>query len=144
MIVNIGEIARFLRENDDFAVITHFRPDGDAYGSALAAVEMLEKMGTRAFPVCDDPVDRKYQFLSGWQRFTDAESGLPYEPKAVLGVDVSDADRMGHAKALFEACPVQGVIDHHATNAGFAEVTYLDAEAAATGEMLVKLCNELH
>ena len=143
MIRDIGAMARFIKENDDFAVITHFRPDGDAYGSALATVEMLTALGKRAFPVCDDPVDRKYQFLSGWKSFTNAEKGLPFAPKTALGVDVSDANRMGASKALFESCPVQGAIDHHATNVGFADVTLLDAHAAATGEILVKLTQEL-
>ena len=143
MIRDIGAMAQFIKDNDDFAVITHFRPDGDAFGSALATVEMLEQLGKRAFPVCDDPVDRKHQFLPGWERFTNAEQGLPFAPKTSLGVDVSDANRMGKSKALFEACSVRGAIDHHATNEGFAEVTLLDAEAAATGEILVKLCNVL-
>ena len=90
MIRDIGAMARFMLENDDFAVITHIRPDGDAYGSALATVEMLTQLGKRAFPVCDDPVDRKYRFLSGWQSFTNAENGLPFEPKTALGVDISE------------------------------------------------------
>ena len=143
MLRDIGAMAQFIMDHDDFAVITHFRPDGDAFGSALATVEMLEQLGKNAYPVCDDPVDRKYQFLSGWLRFTNAERGLPFEPMTALGVDVSDAFRMGKSKALFDACPARGAIDHHATNDGFAEVTLLDSEAAATGEILVKLCNAL-
>ena len=140
---DLNATVRFILQNDDFAVITHFRPDGDAYGSALAAVEMLEQLGKRAFPVCDDPVNKKYQFLNGWQRFTNAEKGLPFVPKTALGVDVSDAERMGKSKTIFESCAAQAAIDHHASNIGFADVTYLDAEAVATGELLVKLANEL-
>ena len=74
MISTIQEMARFLRENDDFAVITHFKPDGDAYGSALALTYILEKMGKRAFPVCDDEVDPKYRFLQGWESIISRET----------------------------------------------------------------------
>ena len=33
MLGTLKDIAGFINENDDFAVITHFKPDGDAYGS---------------------------------------------------------------------------------------------------------------
>ena len=144
MISTIQEMARFLRENDDFAVITHFKPDGDAYGSALALTYILEKMGKRAFPVCDDEVEPKYRFLQGWERFTNETKGLPFTPKTAVGVDVSDEERMGASRALYAKCAKQAAIDHHASNAGFAPVTYLEAEAVAAGQLIVKIANELN
>ena len=139
MLCGLEEMARFLREHDNFAVITHFKPDGDAYGSALGLVHLLRGMGKRAFPVCDDPVERKYQFLPGWGEFTNAEKGLPFQPETALGVDVSDASRMGKSEALYRSCPHQAAIDHHASNVGFAPCTLLEAEAASAGEIVVKL-----
>ena len=75
MLCGLDEMARFLRQHDSYAVITHFKPDGDAYGSALGLVHLLRGMGKRAFPVCDDPVEPNYQFLPGWEEFTNAEIG---------------------------------------------------------------------
>ena len=139
MLCGLEEMARFLREHDNFAVITHFKPDGDAYGSALGLVHLLRGMGKRAFPVCDDPVERKYQFLPGWEEFTNAEKGLPFQPETALGVDVSDASRMGKSEVLYRSCPHRAAIDHHASNVGFAPCTLLEAEAASAGEIVVKL-----
>ncbi len=143
MLCGLDEMARFLRQHDSYAVITHFKPDGDAYGSALGLVHLLRGMGKRAFPVCDDPVEPKYQFLPGWEEFTNAEKGLPFEPETALGVDVSDASRMGKSEALFHSCAQRAAIDHHASNVGFAPCTLLEAEAASAGEIVVKLASHM-
>ena len=139
----LKDIADFIRANDDFAVITHFKPDGDAYGSALGLVGILRLMGKNAFPVCDDEVEPAYRFLANSAEFTNEEKALPFTPLCAIGVDISDAHRMGKSESLFNACQKQAVIDHHATNRGFGDVTYLEADAASTGEIIVKLAGEL-
>ncbi|MCR4622695.1 MAG: bifunctional oligoribonuclease/PAP phosphatase NrnA [Clostridiales bacterium] len=143
MLGTLKDIADFIKANDDFAVITHFKPDGDAYGSALGLVGVLRLMGKNAFPVCDDEVEPAYRFLENSAEFTNSEKGLPFTPLTAIGVDVSEASRMGKSEELFWSCPKQGVIDHHATNVGFGDVTYLEADAASTGELIVKLADEL-
>ena len=143
MISNINEMAEFLRAHDNYAVITHYRPDGDAFGSALAMVRILKSMGKNAFPVCDDEVTPKYRFLDGWEKFTNEEKGLPYVPETALGVDVSNEERMGKSTALFNSCKYRAVIDHHESNIGFAPVTLLDSKAVAAGQIIVKLANVL-
>ena len=143
MLGTLKDIAGFIRENDDFAVITHFKPDGDAYGSALGLVGILRLMGKRAFPVCDDEVEPAYRFLANSGEFTNDEKALPFVPMCAIGVDISDARRMGRSENLFIGCAKQAVIDHHATNTGFGDVTYLEADAASTGEIIVKLAEEL-
>ncbi len=143
MLGTLKDIAGFIRENDDFAVITHFKPDGDAYGSTLGLVGILRSMGKRAFPVCDDEVEPAYRFLANSGEFTNDEKALPFVPMCAIGVDISDARRMGRSENLFIGCAKQAVIDHHATNTGFGDVTYLEADAASTGEIIVKLAEEL-
>lgn len=139
----LEDIARFVRENDDFAVITHVNPDGDAFGSALGLTYILKALGKRAMPVCDNEVTPKYRFLEGWELFTNAEKGLPFVPQAAVGVDVATIDRMGKSTELFNSCPQRAVIDHHATNSLFGRLNYVEADAAAAGEIIVKLAKLL-
>ncbi len=143
MFCTVSELADFVRAHDDYAIITHFKPDGDAYGCALGLVNILRGIGKRAFPVCDDSVETKYRFLEGWEEFTNEEKGLPFEPRTALGVDVSDANRMGASRALFERCPYKAAIDHHVSNVGLAPLTLLEAEAAAAAEPVLKLAQAL-
>ena len=142
MIGSAAALARWIETHDDIAVIVHFRPDGDAYGSALALTAAIRALGKRAFPACDDPVEPKYRFLPGWEDFATAET-MPFQPKAALGADVSDRARMGKLADVFDACPEHAVIDHHDTNEGFGEVCYVDENAASTGEIALGVIEEL-
>ncbi len=142
MIGSARAIADFIRKNDDIAVITHIRPDGDAYGSALCMLEAIRALGKRAFPACSDSVDEKYTFLPDSGDFANAFN-LPFQPKAVLTVDVSDVKRMGDMESVFSACENRACLDHHATNLGFCDVSYIDGKAAAAGEMVIEVIREL-
>ncbi len=142
MIGSARAIADFIRNNDDFAVITHIRPDGDAYGSALCMTEAIRALGKRAFPACADCVDEKYTFLPDSGDFANVAS-MPFAPKAVLSVDVSDVKRMGEWENVFFACERRACLDHHATNTGLCDVNYIDGKAAAAGEMVLEVIREL-
>lgn len=142
MIGSAAALARWIEAHDDIAVIVHFRPDGDAYGSALALTAAIRALGKRAFPACDDPVEPKYQFLPGWEEFATADT-LPFPPKAALGADVSTRERMGRLAEVFDACADRAVIDHHDTNDGFGDVCYVKESAASTGEIALGVLEEL-
>lgn len=142
MIGSAKEVARWIESHDDIAVITHFRPDGDAYGCALALTEAIRALGKRAFPASDDPVEPKYRFLPGWEEFVTADS-VPFAPKSALGADVSERSRMGKLSALFDSCESRAVIDHHATNEGFGDARYVAEDAAAAGELVLDVIEEL-
>ena len=68
---------------------------------------------------------------------------LPFQPAGGFSVDVSEPERLGSGRALYEACTHRAMLDHHATNAGFGEVFVVDGDAAATGELAVELIAEL-
>lgn len=142
MIGSAAALARWIEAHDDIAVIVHFRPDGDAYGTALALTAAIRALGKRAFPACDDPVEPKYRFLPGWEDFATAER-LPFQPKAALGADVSTRERMGRLAEVFDACADHAVIDHHDTNEGFGDVCYVNENAASTGEIALGVIEEL-
>lgn len=44
-------------------ILTHERPDGDALGSSLALLSVLNNMGKKATAVCVDPVPQVFSFL---------------------------------------------------------------------------------
>ncbi|MBR3927881.1 MAG: DHH family phosphoesterase [Clostridia bacterium] len=142
MIGSAKEIAKFILDNDDIAVITHIRPDGDAYGTALCMTEAIRALGKRAFPACSDPVEEKYAFLPDSGDFASGDA-MPFPPKAVLSVDVSDVKRMGDMENVFFACERRACLDHHATNPGFCDINFIDGKAAAAGEMALDVIKEL-
>lgn len=136
----IEEMARWLSERDDFAILGHIYPDGDAAGSTLGLCHALRALGKRAVVCLPGGVPGLYADLPGAGEVIPAGEELPFAPKAAVSVDVSDTGRLGEADAaLFEGCPERVCIDHHSTNEGFGQLMLLDAGAAAVGEVIVEV-----
>ena len=140
--MTMNELAAWLKDQQDIAVIGHVSPDGDAVGTVLAVKRMLEKLGKRVWGVLPDPVPRRYAFLPGADEICLPEN-VPCRPQCALAVDVSDLGRLGSARTLFEEAPHQGVLDHHGTNAGFGQVWHVENDRASTGERALEWAGEL-
>lgn len=54
-----------IRASNNFLILTHVRPDGDALASSLAFKMVLEKMGKRVDLVVPDPISEDFNFLPG-------------------------------------------------------------------------------
>lgn len=136
--MRIDQLAAWLSDKDDIAVISHVSPDGDAIGSALAVKHAFDKLGKRNCVVLADPVPDKYMFMPGVEEICSPEK-LPFAPKCAFAVDVSDIKRMGSALQVFEATETKAALDHHATNPGFGDIWYIEGDRASTGELAMEL-----
>lgn len=125
------------------AVVGHARPDGDCIGSQVALCRALKAHGLDAVCVNPDPVPRRLQFLAGGTRFLRTDDVLPLAREfTALFVDCADGARGGERlKAAFPT-PL-AMVDHHLSNAGFAEVNLLDTGSAATCEILAGVLLDL-
>lgn len=133
-----AEFARLLAAiaGRKIAVIGHARPDGDCIGSQVALARVLATRGHDVICVNADAVPRRLQFLTREMKFwrTDEILKMP-EDRAAIFVDCADHARAGERlKARFPK-PV-AVIDHHLSNAGYAEINLVDSASAATCEIL--------
>ncbi len=131
------EIGAALRHARRIAVLSHVRPDGDAYGSQLALGLSLRELGKDVVLWNEDGLLEKYSFLPGSELIAP-----PAQPRQVfdLGValDTAVQNRLGSAGEAVQAETWIG-IDHHPTNPGYANLNYLDATAPATGQILFEL-----
>ena len=134
----MNKLADFIRSHDDFIVIGHTNPDGDAHGSVIGLTLALQKMGKRAFAYLPGGFNQLYADFACPIDIA-KDDILPFEPKTAFSVDVSEVFRLGSAKEIFERCESRGLLDHHESNPGFAEVNWIDPLAAASGEMAVQL-----
>ena len=121
------------------ALVCHVSPDMDTLGSAVGLRYILENMGKTVTVYAQDEVAPRFMFLEGMR-----EVRLPDEEAYDLcvAVDVSDEARMGTAKTVFDRAAATAMIDHHPTTVPFAPAYVLDAKAAATAQIIVKLCGE--
>ncbi len=115
------------------AIVSHRDPDGDTIGSAIALGLGLEGAGKRVSLHCADAVPEAFDFLPASARFS---REAPRAVDLVTTVDFGDASR-----AKFELpkdIPLLN-IDHHATNAGFGTVNYVDVSSPATAQIVALL-----
>ncbi|WP_080839837.1 DHH family phosphoesterase [Cohnella massiliensis] len=136
--------ARFLRERDDFLVVAHVQPDGDAISSTVAIGWLLDRLGKRFTMYNDGPVPSRLSYLwrSGDIATAAGDGGMkPF--KHVVTVDCADFGRVGEAAKWFAPDRELLNIDHHATNDGFGTVNLLDFDAAATAQIVFELMNAM-
>lgn len=131
---DFSRIAAELHDAQSIAVLSHVRPDGDAYGSQLALGLSLRALGKEVAIWNEDGMLAKYSFMSG----SELLERPPAEPRSFdLGValDTAIQNRLG---TPFEAvrAPKWINIDHHPTNPRYGDLNFIDPFAPATGEIL--------
>jgi len=141
---HVEEISNILRDNDNFLILSHLEPDGDALGSSLAIRQFLADQWGKN--VCmPSPVNwpGRYSFLK--KHYNGNKMANPDETDCILFLDSSSPDRIDWGTLNpedFGSVP-KVVIDHHEEGIPFGDVNWIDKESAAVGEMVYTLITEL-
>lgn len=135
----LKEIAEFIRQKNRFLIVSHARPDGDSLGTALALAEGLAQLGKGVDVVNADPVPRMYECLPGIEGVIVSRQ-VSSSHDALIVLECSDLKRTG-IKGLEGLAAVN--IDHHLKNDEFGELNWVDPNAAAVGEMVYLLLDEM-
>lgn len=133
----ILEVAAWLRSHDDYLILTHRRPDGDAIGSAVALCLGLRAMGKQAELFPNAQFGEKFSALTNGLLGSGDPAG-----KTVISVDMA-AETLLPYNAPGMAGKTVLALDHHGSNTFYAEDSYVDADAAACGELVYLLLKEL-
>ena len=122
--------AQWLLQRDDFLILTHRRPDGDATGCALALCLGLRSLGKTAW-IWENP-----QFTARYaQRLDGLTTKAVSETATVVAVDLATEGLLPMGGEDF-AGKIQLCLDHHPSNTGYAEETLVQPECAACGEII--------
>ncbi|TFE24385.1 DHH family phosphoesterase [Cohnella luojiensis] len=144
---DLKEAAAFIRERDDFLIVSHVQPDGDAISSTVATGWLLEKLGKKFTMLNEGPVPSRLQFLwksSDILTLDGSESTPNRQYRNVICVDCADYARVGKTNQWFAPDAELLNIDHHPTNNGFGIVNLMKFHASATAEILFELLDELN
>ncbi|WP_434751650.1 DHH family phosphoesterase [Paenibacillus amylolyticus] len=131
---------QFLLEHDDYLVVSHVQPDGDAVSSTVTVGWLLSCLGKTFTMINEGEIPQRMRFL--WQ--ADAIVNMTEHPperkyKAIICVDCADFARVGLTRHYFEEDAMILNIDHHPTNNGYGAVNIIKSDAAATAEILFEL-----
>lgn len=130
------DVVKFLREHDNYLILTHKRPDGDAIGCSVALAEILRSMGKTAWlPEKSDATGLFSEYLEGQTAPAD------FMPQTVVSVDMAGLGLLPtHAQQWRDRIDL--AIDHHPSNEGFAKQTWLEGDKAACGEIIYKIAEQ--
>jgi len=135
----IDEIAKVLRNDDNFLVVTHINPDGDALGCLLGAFLALSEMGKKSWPFCEDNFPEMYDFLPGHTLVLTDPALVRPRPNWILSIDVADEHRISGDITSFRETAGLINIDHHPTNPGFGRLNLIDPLATSSAEVLFRV-----
>lgn len=131
------ETADFLRQRDNFLIINHCRPDGDAVGSAAALCLGLRRMGKQAVIWRNPQTTRRYAPYVAGMETEEVPQGA-----TLVSVDMATENLLPLNGREF-AGKIELSIDHHVSNEGYAKHTNVQPQCAACGELLLELLKEL-
>lgn len=142
------EIAALIHAGTRICLTTHVNPDGDGLGSEVAMVHLLRALGAEVSVTNPTPTPARFAFLFAGIPEADRSAQAVKELRradAIIVLDIADLSRLG---SLGDAVRERGVpvacIDHH-ISPGTLPVgpRFVDASAAATGELVFLLAQEL-
>lgn len=136
MNVSLDKICSILNKKNNFYILTHQFPDGDTLGSANALCRALQKLKKNAKVLCSDKILKKYSILSKGIKKQE------FEPEYIISVDVADTQLLGE-KLFKYSDKIDLSIDHHSSNKEFAKLQYVEADSAATTEIIYAIINLL-
>ncbi len=124
------------------AVFGHIHPDGDCVGSTLA----LQNYVRDSWPEKDvrvflEPASDRFGFLKGFQEILHTPDP-EFRADLAVSLDTAGIDRLGDFRGMFESAGETFLIDHHRTNAGFADTDMVRGNASSACEVLFGLLEE--
>jgi phosphoesterase RecJ-like protein len=134
---SFAEIASALRKHRRIVVLSHVRPDGDAFGSQLGLALSLRELGKDVTVWNEDGMLDKYSFLPG----ADLLAKPPAEPETfdlAVALDTATQQRLGVAGDAVRSSRWIN-IDHHPSNPRYGDLVHIDPIAPATGQIIFEL-----
>jgi bifunctional oligoribonuclease and PAP phosphatase NrnA len=136
---SILALLQLIDERHSFLVTSHARPDGDAIGSSLGLMHLLEALGKEVVVAFADSVPSAYNCLPGVERIA---CELPTaSPDAAILLECDAIERTSFNRRQFDAMRPRLVlnIDHHLSGRAFADFNWIDPDACAVGTMIYDL-----
>lgn len=129
--IDLYELSEYLKEHDNYEILTHAYPDGDTLGSGFALCLALQQIGKNARVITTNVPSKFTYMLKGIEE-------QDFEAKTIVSTDVAADSLLGSNMEKY-AGRIDVCIDHHGSNSIAAKQKFVDRFAAATCEIIYKL-----
>ena len=141
---SLKAVALEIQAQDDWLIVTHERPDGDAIGSSLAMTHVLTLLGKKWTFLVAEPMPKRFSYLPLFSVATIAEAKAPERTfRHVIALDCADSQRYQQVAHYLDADAQVVNIDHHRTNPRYGIAAMVDDQAAATCELVFHVAHAL-
>lgn len=144
------ELIEVLEKEDNFLILTHSTPDGDAFGSSIALKLVLNQMGKKAEVFTEFPVPFQYQFLPDIELIKDLKNLSLEHFNVLILLDCNNPSRVSYEKEIIEKIKKfkgkRVIIDHHiedSTRNEFEAIKWIEPEQAAAGMLIYSIIKAL-
>ncbi len=138
-------LGKLVEKATTILVLQPEKPDTDSLGTSLALEQILGDLGKDVVMYCQDAIPTYLRIFEGWDRVQDK---FPNKFDFTIAVDFGDPQQMERTLAKYST-QLQSkpfvVMDHHKTRKpmSFPSVDIIDPGTAATGELVVNVCQQL-
>lgn len=143
--MNFKSFKETIEKAETIAIFSHVNPDGDTLGTMSALFQIIKNyFNKEAMMVTVGKIPDIYHFLPYIDKVkTPDKIDLTQVFDLAIAVDIAAKDRMNEALPLYENAKVKMNIDHHKTNNGYGDFTFIRADASCAGEVLFDIIEEL-
>ncbi len=136
----LAAAARVIEAAPEVALACHVSPDGDALGSSLAFMHMLNAAGRPCVASFPEPfvVAPHYRTLPGLDALC-PPAAFPQQPEVMITFDCGSLGRLGGLEPSARAARSLVVVDHHISNTRFGSINLIDPDAAASAVVALEL-----
>lgn len=131
--MTLDNILEKIKEANSIVILTHETPDGDAIGSALATKIALKQLGKEADVIIPE-YSKCFNFLPEANEIKKISENKNYD--LAISVDCADFKRLVSGEEYFETAKNTINIDHHSSNAMFANLNFVNPVSPANCEVL--------
>jgi phosphoesterase RecJ-like protein len=147
---NIVVLKELLFRKKNIVIIPHTNPDGDAIGSSLALMHLLNSIDHNSTVISPNKVPYFLKWSPGFENIiyfdSDKNSCLKLIENAdlIFTLDFNDLDRIGEMSKYVDSSNAKIIlIDHHLNPKDYADLVFSDIEIGSTCELLFELIIEL-
>src|SRR3954451_10872058 len=133
----VDRILEAIRGSKTFCIVGHVRPDGDCVGSQLGLTLALQNEGKKVTCWNEDIIPQKYEFLDPDHIIQQPKPGQKFD--CVIATDAASFERLGAVGPCVTNRKLFINIDHHESNTRYADINWVSAREASSGELIFRL-----
>ena len=140
----LKEIGNLVKTAEYITIFTHMSPDGDCLGSAIGLAHILDMNNKNVQVLVDETIPLSLCAFPEMDRFV--VTVADYDPTRIcdlaIAVDCAGLDRFPKRMDEFKKAKKTANIDHHYSNSKYADINYVEGDAASTSELIWKFANQ--